>query len=227
MERGLYIAASGMAAEMARQDQIANDLSNVNTPGYKADRDSQRSFGSLMVTDYATGNQVGQIAAGARIEKQVTDLSPQPTRDTGQSLDMAITGTGYFEIKTPQGTRFTRDGSFRADQTGKLVDQLGNAVMGKTGQPIKVAADGTVQGTQVGVFKVAGATKAGDSYFTGSAGGQDAGVVRTGSLETSGVDPARTIVDMLASLRNIEADQKVITTIDDSLGKGNSVGRVG
>ena len=62
MERGLYIAASGMAAEMARQDQIANDLSNVNTPGYKADRDSQRSFGSLMVTDYATGNQVGQIA---------------------------------------------------------------------------------------------------------------------------------------------------------------------
>jgi flagellar basal-body rod protein FlgF len=74
MERGLYIAASGMLAEMARQDQLANDLANASTPGYKADRVSQRSFGDLMLSNSADGSTVGPLGQGAAIDKQETDL---------------------------------------------------------------------------------------------------------------------------------------------------------
>ena len=87
MERGLYIAASGMLAEMARQDQLANDLANASTPGYKADRVSQRSFGDLMLSNSSDGSTVGPLGQGAAIDKQETDLRPQALRETaGRAL---------------------------------------------------------------------------------------------------------------------------------------------
>src|SRR5262245_52380459 len=107
MERGLYIAASGMLAEMARQDQLANDLANASTPGYKADRVSQRSFGDLLLGDTAGGNPVGPLGQGAAVDKQETDLRPQAMRDTGQPLDLAIQGEGWFGVRTAQGVRYT------------------------------------------------------------------------------------------------------------------------
>ena len=209
---------------MARQDAIAADLANATTAGYKADRVSQQSFGELMVTDLGTGKQVGTMVAGARIERQVTDLRPAALRDTGNALDMGISGEGYFAIRTPGGVRYTRNGSFQADASRTLVDQLGNPVLGPNTQPVRVGADDTVAATAVGVFTVPGARKIGDAYFSGAATGRAAGVVSTNALEASGVDAASTVVSMLTSLRAIEAGQKAITTIDESLGKANSVG---
>lgn len=224
MERGLSIAASGMVAEMARQDQIANDLANATTAGYKSDRVSVQSFGDLMVTDLATGSQVGRVTAGARVERQVTDLRPNVLRTSDEPLDMAIQGTGYFAVQTPDGARYTRGGNFQTDASGMLVDQSGNKVLGPNQQPIKVDKDGRVDAKAVGVFAVPNARKSGDSYFTGNATGRDTGMVKTGATEASGTDAARTVVAMMASLRAIEAGQKALTTIDDSLGKANTVG---
>jgi flagellar basal-body rod protein FlgG len=217
MERGLYIAASGMLAEMARQDQLANDLANASTPGYKADRVSQRSFGDLLLSDSSTGATIGPLGSGAALDKQTTDLRQQALRDTGNPLDLAIQGDGYFGVRTAQGVRYTRNGSFAADKSGTLVDQLGNQVLGANNQPIKVAADGTIDPTKVAVFKVANLAKQGDNNFTGQASGQDTGQVRTGSLEGSGVDPSRAMVDLMASMRTMEATQRAITTIDSTL----------
>src|SRR3954451_19055548 len=76
MERGLYIAAAGMVAEMARQDQIANDLANAATPGYKADRSQQRSFSDLLLQNTKTGQAIGPLGSGPVITKQVTDFEP-------------------------------------------------------------------------------------------------------------------------------------------------------
>src|ERR1700750_1244355 len=121
MERGLYIAASGMVAEMARQDQLANDLGNASPPGYKADRVSQKSFGDLLLSDTAGGGTVGPLGQGAALDKQVTDVRAQPLRDTGQPLDLAVQGEGYFGVRTAQGVRYTRNGSFAADKSGNLV----------------------------------------------------------------------------------------------------------
>src|SRR3954467_5404142 len=107
MERGLYIAASGMLAEMARQDQLANDLANASTPGYKADRVSQKSFGDLLLGDTADGSTVGPPGQGSAIDKQVIDLRPQALRDTSQPLDLAVEGEGWFGVQTKQGIRYT------------------------------------------------------------------------------------------------------------------------
>lgn len=219
MERGLYIAASGMVAEQMRQDQIANDLANASTPGYKADRVTQRAFGDLLLTNTVTGQTIGGLTTGVGIDRMVTDLTPQPLRATGEPLDMAIAGDGFFAVQTPQGVRYTRNGQFTEAANGTLTDQLGNAVLGRNGQPVKVGADGRVNAQDVGVFALTGVAKQGDNLFTGSAGGQATGTVRAGELEGSGVDPARTMVDMIASFRAFEAGQRAIQTIDDSLHK--------
>lgn len=212
-----------MIAEMARQDQIANDLANAATPGYKADRSAQGSFGELLVTDQPTGAVVGSVGMSTRVDRQVTDLTGQPVRDTGEPLDFAVTGEGFFAIQTPEGVRYTRNGSFTANANGQLVDQLGNQVLGRNGGPVQVAADGTVDPRAVGVSLVPDARKAGDGYFTGNATGQAPDPPRSGALEASSVDAARTMVDMLASLRAFEAGQKAITTIDTSLEKVNQI----
>ncbi|HEV2812964.1 MAG TPA: flagellar hook-basal body protein [Solirubrobacteraceae bacterium] len=227
MERGLYIAASGMLSEMQRQDLIANDLANASTPGYKSDRTAQHSFAEMLLANRQTGATIGSLGSGVSIASQVTDLAPQALRETGEPLDFAIAGEGFFGVQTPEGMRFTRNGRFMADGAGRLTDQLGNPIVGRDGGPVTVGADGTVDAGRLGVFNVQNARKSGEGLFTGAAGGPAAGTARSGALEGSGVDAARTMVDMIASLRAFEAGQRVITTIDSTLQKAaNDVGRV-
>ncbi len=225
MERGLYIAASGMLAQLTRQDQLANDLANVSTAGYKADRVSQRSFGELMLTNRQNGQTIGAIGLGSQITKFSTDLRQQPLKQTDEPLDMAITGEGFFGVQTAQGVRFTRDGSFQSGPGGMLVDQVGNPVLGPDRRPVRLGPDGTVPATAVGVFAVTAPVKQGDALFTGTAAGAGSGTVQTGQLEGSGVDSAHTMIDMLASLRAFESAQRAITTIDTTLrAAANQVG---
>jgi flagellar basal-body rod protein FlgG len=227
MERGLYIAASGMLSEMQRQDLIANDLANASTPGYKADRTAQHSFSELLLANRQTGASIGSLGTGVSIARQVTDMSPQPVRETGEPLDFAVMGEGFFGVQTPEGLRYTRNGRFMADGAGRLTDQLGNPIVGRGGGQVTVGADGTVDPAQLGVFAVQNARKVGEGLFSGNAAGQAEASVRSGALESSGVDAARTMVDMIASLRAFEAGQRVITTIDSTLQKAaNDVGRV-
>ena len=221
MERGLYIAASGMLAEQVRQNQIANDLANASTPGYKADRSSQRSFSELLLHNTATGETIGPLGTGVTIAQTTTDLTPASVRDTGEPLDFAIEGTGFFQLRTPQGVRFTRNGQFMRSPQGTLTDALGNQVLGQNGRPINVRADGTVA-TNPGIFNVPNARKVGDSYFQGAAAGRATGTVRNGALEASGTDPARAMIDMISSERSYEAGQKAIRTIDETLQKAVS-----
>lgn len=225
MQRGLYIAASGMLAEMVRQNQIANDLANAATPGYKPDRAAQRSFGELLLTNGGSGAPIGSLGLGAQIDEIRTDLAPAPIRDSGEPLDFAIEGDGWFGVRTEQGVRYTRNGQFTADAGGRLVDQLGNAVLGRDGGDVSVGRDGRVRPGDVGAFALDGARKVGDSLFAGDATGAAGGRVRGGALEGSAADPARSMVDMIASFRALEAGQKAIHTIDDTLGK--AAGQVG
>jgi flagellar basal-body rod protein FlgG len=222
MERGLYIAASGMVSEMARQDLISNDLANASTAGYKSDTAVQGSFGDLLLRNTRTGATVGPLGQGSRIERQVTDLSAGPIKETGEDLDFAVEGDGYFAIRTAQGVRYTRNGQFTAGANGRLTDQLGNAVLSGNGQPITIGADGKVPAAAVGVFAVDNARKAGDNFLRGTAAGRGAGRVRSGALEGSGADPVKAMTDMIASLRAFESGQKVISTIDSTLSKAAS-----
>jgi flagellar basal-body rod protein FlgG len=225
MDRGLYIAASGMLAEQVRQDQIANDLANASTPGYKADRTTTRSFGSLLLDNSRTGAGVGSQWTAVQVTGQATDWTPQPLTDTGQSLDFGITGNGFFAVQTGQGTRYTRNGQFHADANSRLVTQTGDPVLGRNNQPLTVGADGKVDPRQLNVVLLNNPKKAGDNYVTGTPGavaGLVAGQVRSGALEDSGADATTSIVDMMQSMRAYESGQKVIQAIDDTLGKAAS-----
>jgi flagellar basal-body rod protein FlgF len=219
MERGLYIAASGMLAEQVRQNQIANDLANASTPGYKADRSSQQGFADLLLQNSATGQTIGPLGLGVTIAQTKTDLTAAAVRDTGEPLDFAIEGDGFFQIRSAQGNRFTRNGQFMRSANGILTDASGNPVLNQRGGTIQVQADGTVPAGSVGVFNVSNPQKTGDSLFTGTANGTATGTVRSGALEGSGTDPARSMVDMITSYRAYEAGQKVIRTIDETLNK--------
>jgi flagellar basal-body rod protein FlgG len=223
MERGLYIAATGMMAEMVRQDQIANDLANGSTPGYKADRSTQSSFGELLLSNTVSGQPIGPLGFGVQVQEIVMDGSPAPIRDTGEPLDFAIQGDGWFGVQTPQGVRYTRNGQFALSQQGVLIDGMGNPVLARGGGPIRANRDGTVDADRLGVFNVANPRKIGDSYVTGAAGGQAVGTVRAGALEASNAVPSRAMVDMIASFRAYEAGQKVIRTIDETLQKAANV----
>ena len=219
MERGLYIAASGMLAEQVRQDQIANDLANAATPGYKADRTSQAGFGELLLANSATGAVVGPQGTAVQVSAVETDFSPKPAKDTGEPLDFAIVGEGFFAVQTANGTRYTRNGQFQADAQGRLVTSQGDPVLGRGGRTLAVGADGRVDPRGLEVVTLRNPRKDGDNLVAGTAAGAAPGQVRAGALESSGADAARSMVDMIASMRALEAGQKVIQTIDETLGK--------
>ena len=226
MDRGLYIAASGMLAEQIRQDQIANDLANASTPGYKGDRTAQSTFGDLLLANSTNGATVGSQSTAVQVAEIRTDFSPNAARETGEPLDFAITGDGFFSVQTPAGVRYTRNGQFSLDTAGRLTTAQGNLVLGTNGQPITAGADGKVDPRLVGVTLLTNPRKEGDSLVTGTpAGAAPAGTVRSGALEGSGADPARSMVDMIASMRAVEAGRKVIQAIDETLGQ--AVSKVG
>jgi flagellar basal-body rod protein FlgF len=228
MERGLYIAASGMLAELRRQDQIANDLANAATPGYKSDRSTQQSFGELLLANGQTGQAIGSLGLGVQVDETTTDWRPQPLRQTDEPLDFGIQGEGYFAVRTGEGVFYTRNGQFTLSPQGILTTARGDVVLGPNGAPVQAGADGKVDPAALGVFNVAGPRKVGENLIAGNAAGQATGQVQAGFLEGSGADPARSMVDMIASMRAFEAGQKVIQTIDDTLGKAaNNVGSVG
>ena len=234
MDRGLYIAASGMIANQVRQDQIANDLANVSTTGYKADRSAQRSFGDLLLAERATGDPVGRVGLGAEIAEIRTDFTPAPLKQTDEPLDVGIDGPGFLTVETPQGPLYTRNGQLALAADGTLVTANGFPVLGADGAHLVVGGKGTlviaIDGSisaggqplgKIGLVTLPDAAKQGDSLFTGTPGAVPAAAtLRQGFLETSGVNAASTMIEMITSLRSFESAQRVIRAIDDTLGRG-------
>jgi flagellar basal-body rod protein FlgF len=162
------------------------------------------------------------------VNKVVTDLTPAGLHQTDRPLDFGIAGQGFFAVNTAQGVRYTRDGQFSASAQGLLVDAQGNQVLSQGGAPVRVAGNGTVAPSALGVFNLTGAAKQGDNLFTGTATGRASGTVQASSLENSSVDPVQTMVDMIASLRAYESGQKAINSIDETLQQSaQSVGSLG
>ncbi len=216
MDLGLQIAASGMVAEQVRQGQLSNDLANASTPGYKADETPQHSFGEILIAS-SPGGATGSLDEGVALGKTYTDMTPASIQETGEPLDFAIQGSGFFAVETAQGVRYTRDGQFTQTATGVLTDASGNPVLSQSGAQIKVAANGSVPASALGIFEVAAAAKQGENLYTGNAGGKAAGVIRQGALEGSGVDASKVMIDMITSLRSFQSGQQAIQGIGQTL----------
>lgn len=217
MDVGLYIAASGMVAEQTRQDQLSNDLANATTPGYKSDESVQRNFGSVLLANTEGGASVGAVDQGVALGRTYTDLTPTTVQETGEPLDFAIEGRGFFAVQTAAGIRYTRNGQFTESPAGVLTDQAGNPVLGPGGAQVKVPGTGTLAAAAVGVFELSGAEKQGQNLFTGARAGAAGGRVRQGALEASGVDAAKVMIEMIDSLRSFQSGQQAIQAIDKTM----------
>jgi flagellar basal-body rod protein FlgF len=228
MDAGLYIAASGMLAQQVQQDQLANDLSNASTPGYKTDSSVQSDFGSLLLANTATGQPIGTLSTGVQLGSPVTNLTPQSLYSTGQPLDFGVAGQGFFAVRTAQGVQYTRDGQFQENAQGLLTDSQGDPVLSQNGATITVSAQGTVPASSLGVFNVTNVTKQGNNLYTGTVSGKGTGTVKSGELENSSVDPTTTMVNMIASLQTYQAGENAIQSIDSTMQESaSSVGSLG
>jgi flagellar basal-body rod protein FlgF len=217
MDVGLYISASGMLAQQVQEDQLANDLSNASTPGYKADSSVQSSFGSLLLANTATGQQIGTLNTGVQLGSPVTNLTPQSLYSTGQPLDFGVAGEGFFAVRTAQGVQYTRDGQFQENAQGLLTDSQGDPVLSQNGATITVSAQGTVPASSLGVFNLTNVTKQGNNLYTGTLSGRGTGTVKQGELENSSVDPTTTMVNMISSLQTYQAGENAIQSIDSTM----------
>ncbi len=230
MIQGLYTAASGMAAHQARIDVLANNLANVDTPGFKADL---ITIDQSVIPDNLTSDIVAP-ASTVEPGRPGMNLAPGALKTTGNPLDLAIIGPGLFVVETPQGERYTRAGNFVRDGRGYLATQDGFRVLGTDG-PVSVPDTGfrvdaggrVAEGSTlriVGGESFAGLVKVGAGLFATAEGAaaptEVAGAtVVQGQLEGSNVNVVMSMVEMLATMRTYEAYQKTIQALDQTVGQ--------
>ena len=244
MLEGLYTAAAGMAAQQQRMDNLANDVANVNTPGYKHVRTGFRD----LVYGQAGRGAATTVTAGAGAAAQTIGRSFQQgsLQQTGQPLDVALQGPGFLQVRTPQGQlALTRDGSLKVDQNGQLVTSTGAQVVppvrfpaGTNLQTVSIAADGTITSNsqRIGQLQVVNVgapqalTPVGDNLFVANAQSgaprQSAATTFAGGyLESSNVELSDAMVDMMDSQRAYELASKAIRQQDEMMGIANGIKR--
>jgi flagellar basal-body rod protein FlgG len=244
MLQGLYLATQGMTTLMQKQDQISNNLANVNTTGYKQSNLFVESLSRHLVDNEQEPFVNRQIKA----DGVYTDYSEGQLRKTGNPLDCAIKGSGFFSVMTPDnGVAYTRNGNFSMNADGFLVTANGSRVLGENGyirftgkEDIDIREKGQVyQGDeQLDRLRIADFKKPYALIKTGANNFKPEDpaeklipspgfALQQGYLEKSNVDMIRNMVDMIASFRNFEADQKALSAQDQTLDKAvNQVGRV-
>lgn len=246
MAEVLATALAGMRHDIARMEQIAMNISNVATPGYKrslvvanSSLTSPASFGGLWSAEME--QQLSR--AGAVQEQKQVDMRPGTLKLSGQGLDLALSGPGFFEIQTSHGSAYTRQGNFRTDERGRMVTAQGYPVMSKNGDLFLsmphpfIDADGhVIEGKrQVGQLKIVqfdhpqSLQRLGDGLYAPGEGMRqlpDGEIgLRQGYLENSNVSSAHEMVQMMQTMRHFESMQKMTQAYDDMI--GNAIRKLG
>ncbi len=224
------IAASGLRSRMESLDLLANNMANASTGGYKADRE----FYSLYAASEAQDS--GSSTTMPVIEKPWIDLSQGSLTPTGNPLDVALSGKGFFGVSGPSGPLYTRNGDFHLSANGTLVTADGYPVLGISGAPLTAQAnlpiditnDGTVQqnGQAIGQLDVAdftstaGLAKQGSNYFravdpTVQPVAPTGATVEQGKLEASNTGAAESAVRLVGIMRQFEMLQKAVMIGND------------
>ncbi len=254
----LQVARTGLDAQAERMRIIANNLANVNTTAFQRDRAEFATLAYQMVTaagarsagdnQYATGLNLG---TGVRLTGTGRITSQGSINTTGNNLDLAIEGDGYFQIQRPDGsTGYSRAGNFHLSSEGKVVTTDGMPVMPEIqipdgAQSITIGQDGTVSVTvagqseaqEVGKLELArfinpaglqalgnnlyGETGASGTAQTGPANSEGRGAIRQGALESSNVNVVQELVDMIETQRAYEVNSKMIQATDEMLRNAN------
>jgi flagellar basal-body rod protein FlgF len=232
MGNGIYVALSGAVAQSTALDVAANNVANANTNGYRAER---LRFSQALAR--ARDTAFVRAAGGA------SDNAPGVVTPTGNPLDAAIGGDGYFTVDTARGVRFTRDGAFRIDAQRRLVTADGNPVRGANGKPlvippdasdVQLGADGVLRAgdqelgkLQLVRFAPGALQREGASLYVAPANAKPlagaAPELQAGALEGANVSVVRGVVDLVRISRAYEALHKMIESykdIDDRAARG-------
>lgn len=249
MSEAIYMAGSGALIQKRKLEVLANNIANVNTVGFKEDK---VSFNVADLTglendkpgnDFASGG--AQIIPSKLPFKTFINFSPGHLEHTGNSLDIALEGDGFFCIKTTEETQYTRKGNFTLNQEGIMVTQQGLPVLGDGGHiqidandfvvdaKGNIVVDGGVVATiKVVDFPQSSLEKVGNTRFTTldptNTGETAEGVkVKQGYVEHSNVNIIRMMTDMIDTLRGYESYQKIIRSLNDIDSKAiNELGSV-
>lgn len=262
MWRGLYIAATGMITEMHHTDMIANNLANADTAGFKRDDMAIGEFAPMLlrrINDHADsmdvttfkgfsiGNTppvVGKLGLGSYVDEIAVDHNQGALQTTGNALDVAVSGSGYFIIATPEGPRYTRDGSFFRSTTGEIQNSKGQTVLSNTGRPLTIppetaqiiiSGEGDIfaDGVNIGrlgfvEFDNKAVYKQGDNLFRphdGVTPRPATGTIQQGVIEMSNTAIVTEMVELINNYRVYEAASKAVQTQDSAL--DTAVNRVG
>ena len=256
MINSLWISKTGMEAQQTQLDVISNNLANVSTNGFKR---ANAVFEDLM---YQNLRQVGsnsteqsqlptglQVGLGVRTVATTRSFAQGSMQQSGNSLDVAVKGNGFFQVTMPDGTiGYTRDGSFQLDSQGRLVTSAGlpianGVTIPATAQSVSISADGVVTATipgntapqPMGTIALANFVnpaglepKGGNLYAETAASGQPAtgtpgsnglGTLQQGFVETSNVNIVQELVNMIQTQRAYEMNSKAVQTSDQMLQK--------
>jgi len=254
MNLALWAAKTGLDAQNTRMAVISQNLANVNTTGYKAGRaafqdlmyQNIRQVGSQSTqnTQFPTGLTLG---TGVRIVATEKDYTQGSVNQTGNALDVAISGRGFLQITQPDGTiAYTRDGTFSLDNQGNVVTATGQPLLPAINIPagtqsVTIGTDGTVtavsqtnpKGTSIGQIQLAdfinedGLQPIGGNLLVesassgspqvGTAGTNGLGTLQQNTLETSNVNAVTELVNMIECQRSYEMNSKAISTTDQML----------
>ncbi|HEY1365517.1 MAG TPA: flagellar hook-basal body protein [Gaiellaceae bacterium] len=239
MPNGIYSAAAGMAAQQTRIDAIANDLANTSTTGYKHERVGFRDLVYNEEQGMPVGSGVASVSVGQSFQQGSLVDSDNP-------LALAIQGPGFFQVKRADGTTaLTRAGDLGLDANGSLVTATGEELVPpikvpKGTQPgdISIGADGavTVAGKSVGKIQLvdvptpAGLQPVGNTEFvptraSGAATAARGATLKQASLESSNVDVATAMTDLMDAQRNFDMASRVIRMQDQLMEIANGIRR--
>jgi flagellar basal-body rod protein FlgG len=254
MNAALWAAKTGLDAQQTEMAVISNNLANVNTTGFKEDRavfedllyqnQTQAGADTSQTTESPSGMSIG---TGVQVVATEKDYSQGSLTQTGDPLDLAIQGQGFFQVQMPDGTlAYTRDGTFQSNAQGQLVTSSGYLVqpgitIPQGAQSVTIGSDGTVSvtlagqsaPTQIGQLQLAnfinpaGLTPVGGNLLeqsaasgspqTGSPGTNGFGTLTQGDLEGSNVNVVEELVNMIQTQRAYEMNSKAISTVDNML----------
>jgi flagellar basal-body rod protein FlgF len=252
MQHVLAIALNSLQQDMQRLDRVALNIANVATPGYKREVAAARPFVEV-VDQLAASAEAAQgfaePSAGADVSslKVLYDIRPGTLRMTGEPLDLALTGEGFFEVATPEGPAYTRQGNFQVDARGRLVTAQGYPVLGRNGdiylttlRPVIDAAGNITEplategasaqapGMPVAQLKVVrfedanAMRRLGDGLLAPGTGATVAGEAEThmrqGALENANVSTIQEMVQLMQTMRHAESMQKVASGYDEMVG---------
>jgi len=250
MDRGLYIAGTGMLLQRRLMENITNNISNADTTGYKKEHLVSHSFDDVMIERIKDTNvvgwtrYVGPLNFGTQVDQLYINFEQGSFEGTERNTDLALVGDVFFVVQTQDGERYTRSGAFYIDDQGYLVDGEGNFLLGENG-PIYVGGMNFTVDEQGAVFvdyeytdrirvvsfEDNGALRKQGSnlYFSLEDPMAEARPhrIEQGFLEISNVEIAREMVDMLTVYRTYETNQRMLSMIDETIGKAvNEIGRL-